>query len=263
MLAAIKSRWSRLTRSQTVRLLFLEFIVVLAGVLIAQLLQGWFEDRAERNRAQSQINGIATSLHNSAELAVMRQRMNLCIRDRIERVRDALASPTIDQSALEWVRVPEQNIMDDPGIDAARPLITKVYGPEQMVRFSLIEFAFDNLYAGQSDELAAWQTLSLLNPANGRVEPGLRPQLQLALAEAQRANRLMFEVSGIMKAQSEALTTPIHENTIDGFASSPKLCASMVGYTEDQHSDALEKGALPDGTPIHPRVLERRQPSYP
>ena len=263
MITALKARFKQIYRQDTARLLFFEFVVVLAGVLVAQLLQGWFEDRQERSRAQSQISGIATSLHNSAELALIRRRMNICMRDRIERVRDALAQPTPDQSDLAWVRVPEQNVMDDPGIDAARPLITKVYGPDQMVQFNLIEFAFDTLYAGQNDELAAWQTLALLHPANGRVDPALRPQLQLALADAQRANRLMFEVSGIMRRQSGALQTPIHDNTIASFAQSPKLCAGVVAFTDEQHDTALEQGKLPDGTPIHPRVLQQQQPSYP
>ena len=257
MIAAIKSRWSRLTGSQTARLLFLEFIVVLAGVLVAQLLSGWFAEREERARAQNQIEGIATALHNSAELAVMRQRMDLCMIDRIERLRDALASPDIDQSALDWVRVPEQNILDDPGIAAARPLITKAYGPESMIPFNLIEFAQRNLYEGQDAELTAWEELSLLHPDNGPVADGLRGDLQLALAEARRANRLMAEVSGLMRNYTGQMGTPVHDHTIENFAKSPKLCANMVAYSDDQHAAARERGELPDGTTVHPRALER------
>lgn len=255
MIVAIKHAWKRLTASQTLKLLVLEFLVVLAGVLCAQLLQGWFADREERARAETTIVGIGTSLHNSAELAQVRGLMHVCLRDRIETLRDALAEPVIDQSQLAWVRPTEQTIQDNPGIDAARPLITKVYGAEQMMRFSLIEFAFDQLYAGQTDELAAWQTLSLVNPANGPVPAELRGDLQLALAEAQRSERLMYEVSGIMAANSQALGTPVHENTVWQFSQSPKLCASMAGYSQEEHREALARGELPDGSPIHPRVL--------
>ena len=263
MLVAIKARWDRLRASQTAKLLVLEFLVVLAGVLAAQMLQGWLSDRAERNRAETQVRGIASALHNAAELAVIRQRMAVCMRDRIERVRDALASETIDQSRLEWVRVPEQNILDDPGIDIARELIVKVYGPDLLVRFNLIDFAWDYLYIGQNDELAAWQELALLHPANGPVDPALRARLKGALADAQRANRMMFEVSGMMRTQSTAMGTPIHENTIENFAGSPKLCASMAGYTLEEHAAAFEEGTLPDGTEIHPRVLMAEAPSAP
>lgn len=240
MLTALKSQLNRLSVLGTAKVLFLEFIVVVMGVLVAQLLQEWFADREERARAKIQVEGIAGALHNSAELAVMRQRMGPCILDGLERVGEALAQDRIDQSALGWVRVPEQNIMDNPGIDAARPLITKVFGPEQMMHFSLIEFAFDKLYEGQDRELAAWDRLSLLNPANGPVRESLRGDLQLALADAREANRLMWEVSGIMRKQSEGLGTPVHEQTIKSFASSPKLCASMVGYTPEQHAAALK-----------------------
>ena len=231
-----------MTGSQTIRLLFLEFIVVLAGVLAAQLLQGWLADRAERDRARTQVQGIAMSLHNSAELALIRQRMTVCMMDRLERITEVLAQDEIDQSALGWVRVPEQNIMDDPGIEAARPLITKVFGPEIMMNFSLIEFAFDKLYEGQDIELAAWDRLSILNPDNGRVGEGARGELQLALADARMANRQMLEVSGLMRQQAENLGTPFHENTINSFATSPKLCANMVAYSDDEHSEALERG---------------------
>lgn len=260
MLVAIKHGWGKLSGSQTVRLLVLEFIVVLAGVFTAQLLQSWFADREERARAQVMAQGIGAALHNSAELAVMRQRMALCLNDRIEWVRDALAQPAIDQSSLGWVRVPEQNILDNPGFDAARPLLTKVYGPEAMMQFNIVGFAFDMLYAAQDDELAAWQRLALLNPENGPVSDALRTGLQLALAEAQRANRLMSEVSGIMRAQTERLGTPIHQRTIASFAQSPKLCANMVGYTGAQHEAALKQGRLPNGTALHPRIIAAARP---
>ncbi len=257
MLAALKSRLSRLTRSQTLKILIAEFIVVLAGVLVAQLLQGWLGDRAERARAETEVRGIAASLHNSAELAVIRQRMAVCMLDKLERVNDALSQDRIDQSGLEWVRVPEQNIMDDPGIAAARPLITKIYGADQMMRFSLIEFAFDKLYEGQDRELAAWDRLAILNPDNGPMPETLRGELRLALADARQANRLMSEVSSIMRAQSEALGTPVHDNTLKNFAASPKLCADMVSFSDEEHSAALQEGELPDGSPVHPRAMER------
>ena len=257
MLAALKSGMKRVGLMQTARLLFLEFLVVVMGVLVARLLQEWFADRDARARAKIQVEGIAGALHNSAELAVMRQRMGPCILDGLERVGDALAQDRIDQSALGWVRVPEQHIMDDPGIDAARPIITKVFGPEKMMHFSLIEFAYDKLYQGQDRELAAWDRLSLLNPANGPVRKSVRGDLQLALADARQANRLMWEVSGIMRTQSKGLGTPVHEQTIRSFAGSPKLCAKMVGFTPEQHAEALQRGELPDGTAIHPKALER------
>ena len=257
MLTALKSQMNRLASMHTAKMLFLEFIVVVMGVLVAQLLQEWFADREEHARAQIQVEGIARALHNSAELAVMRQRMGPCMLDGLERVGEALAQDRIDQSALGWVRVPEQNIMDNPGIDAARPLVTKVFGPEKMMHFSLIEFAFDKLYEGQDKELAAWDRLSLLNPANGPVREGARGDLQLALADARQANRLMWEVSGIMRAQSKGLGTPVHEQTIQSFASSPKLCANMVAYTQEQHAEALKRGELPDGKAIHPQALQR------
>ncbi len=257
MLTALKSQIGRMAVMQTAKLLFLEFLVVVMGVLVAQLLQEWFADREERARAKIQVEGIAGALHNSAELAVMRQRMGPCILDGLERVGEVLAQDRIDQSGLGWVRVPEQNIMDDPGIDAARPLITKVFGPEQMMHFSLIEFAFDKLYEGQDKELAAWDRLSLLNPANGPVSDSVRGDLQLALADARQANRLMWEVSGIMRAQSKGLGTPVHEQTIKSFSGSPKLCAKMVAFTPEQHAEALKRGQLPDGKPIHPKALER------
>lgn len=257
MLPALKSRMRRLAVIQTTKLLFLEFVVVVMGVLVAQLLQEWFADREERARANTQVQGIAASLHNSAELALIRQRMGPCMLDRLERIGEALAQDNIDQSSLGWVRVPEQNIMDNPGISAARPLITKVFGAEPMMNFSLIEFAFDKLYEGQDKELAAWDRLAVLNPANGTVRESMRADLQLALADARQANRLMWEVSGIMRKQSEALGTPVHQNTIKGFAGSPKLCANMAGFSQKQHADSLKQGKLPDGMAIHPKALER------
>lgn len=257
MLAAMKSGFDRLATGQTVKLLFFEFVVVVLGVLVAQLLQEWFADREERARAQTQANGIAVSLHNSAELAVIRQRMGPCMLDRLEQVGEALAQSSIDQSALGWVRVPEQTILDNPGISAARPLITKVFGAEKMMTFSLVEYAFDKLYEGQDKELAAWDRLTVLNPASGPVRESVRGDLQLALADARQANRLMYEVSGLMRAQTEAMGTPVHANTIKGFSGSPKLCANMAGFTDEQHAAAMKRGELPDGTTIHPKALER------
>ena len=51
--------------------------------------------------------------------------------------------------------------------------------------------------------------------------------------------------------------TPVHDHTVESFSQSPKLCASMVAYTNEEHDAARERGELPDGTPVHPRALLR------
>ncbi|HLL58322.1 MAG TPA: hypothetical protein VK391_00330, partial [Allosphingosinicella sp.] len=115
MLLLLKSRFIRLARSQTLRLLLLEFAVVLAGVLAAQVLQDWFAARAERARAGEQRAGVVAALHNSAELGDIRVRMYVCMRDRIERARDLLSGPNGSGAFAASLAVPEQMILDDAG----------------------------------------------------------------------------------------------------------------------------------------------------
>ncbi|MFA9201624.1 MAG: hypothetical protein ACEQR8_10675 [Cypionkella sp.] len=250
MLAPFK----RLRRMRAARLLLLEFVVVLAGVLAAQLLQDWFANRAERARAGEARTGIVNALHNTAELADIRMRMNLCMLDRIERARDVLAGRGGQDAFLLELRVPEQQILDDPGFEAARPLLAKHFGPRDAMIFSSIQYLQDQMNAAQDTELAAWQRLALLRPDNGPLDPALRAELQLALADAARANRLLAEAGSVVFGHAEELKVPRHARTLELFAQSPKLCAAMVGYPRDRHGEAAKAGRLPDGNPLHPRL---------
>jgi hypothetical protein len=260
VLLLLKSRFIRLARSQTARLLLLEFTVVLAGVLAAQVAQDWFQGRAERARAGEQRSGVVAALHNSAELGDIRMRMYVCMQDRIERVRDLLAGQEGSDSFVASLTVPEQMILDDAGWESARPLLTKYFGTNDAMVFSAIQFLIDQMDTAQDIELAAWQRLTLLRRENGPLTPGLRAELQIALADAHRANRLLYEAGQVVHTRSRALKVPTHAATLAGFAKSGKLCATMIAHPPDRHSAAAAKGRLADGTPLHPRLRAAMQP---
>ena len=258
MLVAIKSAWHRLSTSQTAKLLVLEFIVVLSGVLAAQVLQGWFAEREERNRAEARLAGITDALHNSAELAIIRRRVNICMLDAIERVRDVLADPGADRSGLDWIESPEQMVLDETGIDSARPLISRHYDPNVMRVLSSAQFMNEYMRTGQDEELEAWSQLKLLRPENGPISDVTRAGLLQALADAERSNRLLYEVSGVMGARAQQIGTPIHDDTIyNQMGRSPKLCMDQIGYSDEEHAAAASRGELPDGTALHPRIVSR------
>jgi hypothetical protein len=259
MLLLLKSRLTRLVRSQTARLLLLEFAVVLAGVLAAQVLQDWFAGRAERARAAEQRGGVVAALHNSAELGDIRVRMYVCMRDRIERARDVLKGPSDSDAFTATVTVPEQMILDDAGWESARPLLTKYFGTNDAMVFSSIQFLINQMDTAQDTELAAWQLLTLLRRENGPVTPELRAELQVALAHAERANRLLYEAGQVVYSRSRALEVPTHDATLASFSKSGKLCATMVAYPPERHAAAAAKGQMADGTPLHPRLQVTRQ----
>jgi hypothetical protein len=254
VLLILKSRFIRLVRSQTARLLLLEFAVVLAGVLAAQVLQDWFASRAERARAAEQRSGVIAALHNSAELGDIRLRMYVCMLDRIERTRDLLSGSDGSDAFAASLSVPEQMILDDAGWESARPLLTKYFGTDDAMVFSSMQFLIDQMDAAQDTELAAWQRLTLLRPENGPVTPELRAQLQVALADAARANRLLYEAGRAVYGRSRLLEVPTHDATVAGFSTSSKLCAAMVAYPPERHAAAAAKGQLADGTAVHPRL---------
>ncbi len=260
MLLLLKSRFVRLARSRTARLLLFEFTVVLAGVLAAQLLQDWFQGRAERARAAEQRAGVVAALHNSAELGDIRVRTYVCMQDRIERVRDLLSGQKGSDAFVASLTVPEQMILDDAGWESARPLLTKYFGTNDTMVFSSIQFLIDQMDAAQDVELAAWQRLALLRPENGPVTPGLRAELQIALADAHRANRVLYEAGQVVHKRSRALKVPIHDATLKAFATSAKLCAAMVAHPPERHAAAAAKGRLADGTPLHPRLRAPTRP---
>ena len=263
MIVALKHAWKRLTASQTARLLVLEFAVVLSGVLVAQLLQDWFADRSEKRAAEAQLFGISAALHNSAELAIIRPRMDLCMRDAIEQVRDVLADPAADRTTLGWLEVPEQMVLDEAGIDSARPLLRRHYDNNVLMVLSSAQFMNHYMVTGQDDELAAWSQLKLLRPENGPISDDLRARMLLALSEAERTNRLLREVSGVMQGRAREMGIPVHQNTIDSMSNSPKLCTAMIAYDEEAHAAAAARGELPDGRALHPRVAALVRPAEP
>lgn len=259
MLFVFKSHVLNITRSKTTRLLLLEFTVVLAGVLAAQVLQDWFAGRAERARATEQRAGVVAALHNSAELGDIRVRMYACMRDRIERARDLLSGPNGSEAFAATLTVPEQMILDDSGWESARAMLTKYFGTDDAMMFSSIQYLINQMDAAQDTELAAWQRLTLLRRENGPVSPRLRAELQIALADAARTNRLLYEAGQAVYARSRALKVPTHARTLAGFSTSDKLCANMVTYPANQHAAAAAKGQLADGTPLHPRLQATTQ----
>lgn len=261
MLFALKSQVLHLTRSKTARLLLLEFAVVLAGVLAAQMLQDWFEGRAERARATEQRAGVIAALHNSAELGDIRVRMYACMRDRIERVRDLLSETNGSEQFAVELTVPEQMILDDTGWESARALLTKYFGTNDAMMFSSIQFLISQMDTAQDTELAAWQRLTLLRRENGPVSARLKAELQIALADAARANRLLYGAGQVVYGRSRALAVPTHATTLAGFSKSEKLCANMVSYAPDRHAAAAANGQLADGTSLHPRLQSMIQNS--
>jgi hypothetical protein len=260
VLLLLKSRFIRLARSQTARLLLLEFAVVLAGVLAAQVLQDWFQGRAERARAAEQRAGVVAALHNSVELGDIRVRTYVCMRDRVERVRDVLSGQNGSDSFADELTVPEQMILDDAGWESARPLLTRYFGTKETMVFSSIQFLIDQMDAAQDTELAAWQRLTLVRRENGPLTPGLRGELQVALADAQRANRVLYEAGQVVYTRGRELKVPTHDATLAAFSRSGKLCAAMVAHPPERHAAAAAKGRLADGTPLHPRLRAMMQP---
>lgn len=253
-LASLKHKTVEVARLKLWRLLLFEFVVVLAGVLAAQFLANWYQDRKDRERAAEVRKQLVESMHDAREVGEMRALMTICLRDRLIDIR-YFGEKDAPKNHPVTFQPPPTIGLGSIGLDAeSRQMIRKYYGIGDLMALQQIETATIRANDVIKMEDAAWTTLTLLSKKKDNPKYDVPVEARIAMAQASRAQSLIYQQFGSLVSRTIAMGAPSHDGTISSLAEENGACASMLRYSMLDHAAAYKKGELPDGTPISDAV---------
>lgn len=178
MFQTVRHWWHGGRGKVTLRLFLFEFVVVVAGVLVAQGLAGYAQSRAnfaqmevERARVRYELE-TAHSIFESWSVAVP------CFNQRMT---DIMIGKDLTSQELHRPSMPTPNYA--PPDSLTLNLIAERYGIEEKNRLKSMADNVASLTVRNDMIVSAWGRLMLLDPANGPVTADDRAQARVAAAD--------------------------------------------------------------------------------
>jgi hypothetical protein len=174
--AAFRNR--RLQR--TARLFLFEFVVVLLGVLAAQMLQNWAANRQARDEARIAVQQTRRDIAGLAAITGFWERSAPCLIDHVTNIaRVAAAGGTLSTQQIGRPALPTPDAAS--WSDATRSAVERNFGVAAVQDHDLNAVAPANIILGYNREIASeWAVFGLLDPAFGRPSPLDRANVRLA-----------------------------------------------------------------------------------
>lgn len=164
-----------------VQLFAFEFVVVLLGVMAAQLLQDWFSERRDARLAYSAVRSFEEETKRFVTTAEYRLRVHECEIGRLNRLRELVRT---GGAATEAER--ESPLMPMPVItewsDEMRQLITRHVNPQMLNRHGALRLLAQMIAERQRQLEDQWADFLLLAPE--ALDPGNKGELALAVARS-------------------------------------------------------------------------------
>lgn len=160
--AASEDRPPRKGRARKLAGLFaFEFVVVLLGVLAAQLLQSWMADRGDRANAQEAMASYRAIIPEVLTVAEFRWRTAPCLQKRmLSYAKIAGANGTIPDRDIQTpdMPMPSVPIWTKP----TRALVERCYGREEVQRYDAVALLVKMIAERQRAIEADWTIFGLL-----------------------------------------------------------------------------------------------------
>ena len=209
MFHAVRQWWGEGRGKATARLFAFEFLVVVAGVLVAQALANWVAERGQRaegERLLAQTMEIGRGLQRDLNYW---QRYGRCLRGHVAKISRAAA----DGRVLSAEQIGRPALPSPPDLalssDDWRKIRDVISDERAGALISLTNTAETyNLFTGQIAE--QWPTFRLLDGATGSPSPADRAQVRLAATKVDNNLRwVMFQGStGSVENMHEAGLEP-------------------------------------------------------
>ena len=190
MFRTVRHWWSNGRGKLTARLFIFELFVVVAGVLIAQALAAYVQQRSEIARMETERSRIRYELRTAhsafqawqAGGACLDQRMTAIMAGAVFEARD-LRRPQLTTPAYV---PPATEVLD---------LIAKHYGVEEKNQLNWIDQNIANTSTVVAAIITKWGRLTLIDPANGAVTAADRAEARFAAADIKAQLRAMEVLS--------------------------------------------------------------------
>ncbi len=249
MFAFFKRHWARSNPWKWAGLFAFEFVVVLLGVLCAQMLQERFEDRRERARFEATRAVIVSQARSVAEAVVVRDLQKNCVQSNLRQI---LASVESGQSG-DFGIIVNHPARSAPKFDVwsgeVPTLARKYLEPEDLLFFEYIATLNDLLNRELQKEEPLWAHLQLA--INGGAN--LSEAEQLAIKQS------VFEIEHFYQAYGGASQQLLPQLMAMGLAPDPDRiiaqhregapCTAQVHEGAQNYRAQLRKLSESEGNP--------------
>ena len=192
MFHTVRHWWGSGRGKLTARLFLFELIVVIAGVLIAQALAAYVQERSDLTRMHSERARIRYELRTSHSAFQVWQVGAPCLGRRMTEIMmgtafapGALRRPALQTPGLSYVP-PTTEVLD---------LLTEHYGVNEKNRLNWVAQNIASSYTVIASIITTWGRLALIDPANGAVTAADRVEARLAAADIKAQLRAMEVLS--------------------------------------------------------------------
>ena len=178
MFQTVRHWWGNGRGKVTLRLFLFEFVVVVAGVLVAQGLATYVQDRSDLARMEAERSRIRIELADSFSLFQIWRAAVPCLDQRMTEVMNGkefapneLRRPTFVSAA---VAVPSTDTME---------MIGRRHGMQEKISLSWILSNIEATKPSSAIIREKWALLSLIDPVNGPPTDSDRAAARVAAAE--------------------------------------------------------------------------------
>lgn len=195
-------RGHRLRR--TARLFFFEFIVVLLGVLAAQMLQSWAADASARAETDQAIERSRAEALRALLIANYWLKVGPCLRDRVgEIARVAAEGGTLSAKQIGRPALPLPNTLAWP--ESTTLVARRVYGQQFVDRYASVALNA-SISRREQDAIARdWASFELLDPALGPTSESDRASVRLAATQIRASIRLLMVNGEFVRALAKQM----------------------------------------------------------
>jgi hypothetical protein len=183
MFRTVRHWWFEGNGQHTARLFVFEFVVVVAGVLVAQSLGEWMHDREIDRQVTEENARVEYQIGRTQQFDRLWSVAAPCFRERMLSMIAAIDSgQRYSDDYLTLPRVGGYTV--EPVTPAVALPMRDKYGAKRMEEFFSANFLAENGVAAGKDLVDQWTKFALLNPRYGRLEGADRASMRAAGAQA-------------------------------------------------------------------------------
>lgn len=181
MFKAIRESWFDRRNRRWAGLFGFEFLVVVAGVLAAQLVAGWADEQAALREIEIANARIEKELSHNLGKALIWTAALPCLRNRMESIMQLGPGETIAPNAS--VRPRLEPFLGIELNDEQASHFRVRYGDERADRLREMQQNLENAQANIEPIVHLWGRIILIDPARGKVAQSDRDQARVAAAD--------------------------------------------------------------------------------
>lgn len=228
MFLFLKSKWSETGLRKWIWLFGFEFLVVLSGVLIAQMLQERFEQQRDKARFQTTLNVLNEQLRDAGTSLIIRSLQTECVQSNIAEIRGAIRSNSEDVSRLIFDDPPQPPAIISVWSSETAREARRYLSPDEVKSYDWISNLSDYVMSTRLEENKWWSQIKMAGDRLGNLTEDERSAVILATYNLEQAYATWEDaaptIAYVMKQFEIEPELEIIKNMHDG----KKVCAAEV-----------------------------------